>query len=250
MSTAVRANGVGVRFLFDRDRRVVTPSLARLRRRGAEAWGLRDVTLEVGAGEAVALLGRSGAGKTTLLRVIAGVLPADVGDVVVDGRLASLLSVGAGLMAPLTGRENAALLGVLAGLTRRDARRRLESVRERSGLGEAFERPVSSYSQGMRARLGFAAADEPDTELLLLDEVHEALDHEYREVVEARAEELLAAGGAVVAAGHDHPLLERISTRALWMDGGRVVADGRFADVRARYLREAEAADRAAASII
>ena len=81
-------------------------------------------------------------------------------------------------MAPLTGRENATLLGVLSGHTRRDARRRLGTVRERSGLGDAFERPVSSYSQGMRARLGFAAADEPDTELLLLDEVHEALDHE------------------------------------------------------------------------
>jgi len=248
VSASVRASGVGVRFLFDRDRRVVTPRLARLRRRGTEAWGLREVTFTIAAGEAVALLGRSGAGKTTLLRVIAGVLPADEGVMEVEGRVASLLSVGAGLMAPLTGRENATLLGVLSGHTRRDARRRLGTVRERSGLGDAFERPVSSYSQGMRARLGFAAADEPDTELLLLDEVHEALDHEYREVVEARARALVASGGAVVAAGHDHPLLERISTRALWMDAGRVVADGGFAEIQARYLRASAAAEAAAAA--
>ncbi len=78
--------------------------------------------------------------------------------------------------------------------------------------------------------------------------MHEALDHEYREVVEARATELLAAGGAVVAAGHDHPLLERISTRALWMDGGRVVADGRFAEVQRRYLHESDADERATAA--
>lgn len=236
----MRADALGVRFLFDRNRRVVTPNLARLRRRGTEAWGLREVSFAARPGEAVALLGRSGAGKTTLLRVIAGVLPADEGSIVVEGQVVSLLSVGAGLMATLTGRENAALLGVLGGLTRRDARQRLDAVRERSGLGDAFERPVSSYSQGMRARLGFAALDRPGTDLLLLDEVHEALDHEYREVVEERARELLADGGVVVAAGHDHPLLERICTRALWMDGGRVVADGRFAEIQADYLSDGE----------
>ena len=239
MTATVSSRELGVRFQFDRQSRVVTPSLARLRRRGTEAWGLRSVSFEARPGEAIALLGRSGAGKTTLLRVIAGVLPADEGSIEVEGRVASLLSVGAGLMGTLTGRENAALLGVLAGLSRREALRALELVRERSGLGSSFERPVSSYSQGMRARLGFAAADQAGTDVLLLDEVHEALDHEYREVVEARAGELVAQGGIVVAAGHDHPLLERICTRALWMDDGRVVADGLFPDVQSRYLANA-----------
>ena len=173
--------------------------------------------------------------------MLAGVLVADAGRIDVDGRIASLLSVGAGLMAPLTGRENASLLGVLAGLTRAEATARIEDVRERSGLEDAFERPVSSYSQGMRARLGFAAADLPWTDVLLLDEVHEALDHEYREVVEARAQEIVAAGGVVVAAGHDHPLLDRICTRALWIDGGRIVADGPFAELQEQYLAHAHA---------
>ena len=243
MTTAVRAEGLGVRFLFDRNRRIVTPNLARLRRRGAEAWGLRDVSFAARAGEAIALLGRSGAGKTTLLRMIAGVLPADEGSIEVEGSVASLLSVGAGLMASLTGRENAVLLGVLSGVPRGEAVERLDLVRERSGLGASFERPVSSYSQGMRARLGFAAADQAGTDVLLLDEVHEALDHEYREVVEKRAKELLTGGGIVVAAGHDHPLLERICTRALWMDGGHVVGDGPFAELQARYLSDGSPAE-------
>jgi ABC-type polysaccharide/polyol phosphate transport system ATPase subunit len=93
----------------------------------------------------------------------------------------------------------------------------------------------------MRARLGFAAADLPWTDVLLLDEVHEALDHEYREVVEARAQEIVAAGGVVVAAGLDHPLLDRICTRALWIDGGRIVADGPFAELQEQYLAHAHA---------
>jgi ABC-type polysaccharide/polyol phosphate transport system ATPase subunit len=235
----IRVASLGIRFQFDRNKQVVTPNLARLRRRGTEAWGLHDVTFDAEQGDAIGLVGPSGAGKSTLLRVLAGVLVPDVGEVRVNGEIASLLSVGAGLMAPLTGRENGALLGVLAGLTRDDATARLEEIRERSGLEEAFERPVSSYSQGMRARLGFAAADLPWTDVLLLDEVHEALDHEYREVVEARAQEIVAAGGVVVAAGHDHPLLDRICTRALWIDGGRIVADGPFQELQERYLAHA-----------
>ena len=241
MTPRIRAEALGVRFQFDRNQPVVTPNLARLRRRGTAAGGLRDVTFHAEPGEAIGLLGPSGAGKSTLLRILAGVLVADEGHVEVNGEIASLLSVGAGLMAPLTGRENASLLGVLAGLTRADAAARLPEVRERSGLEEAFERPVSSYSQGMRARLGFAAADLPWTDVLLLDEVHEALDHEYREVVEVRARKIVAAGGLVVAAGHDHPLLDRICTRALWIDGGRIAADGPFRELQERYLAHAHA---------
>lgn len=238
MTPRIRAEALGVRFQFDRNRRVVTPNLARLRRRGTEAWGLRDVTFDAEPGEAIGLLGPSGAGKSTLLRVLAGVLVADAGHVETTGEIASLLSVGAGLMAPLTGRENALLLGVLAGLTRSGATARLEDVRRRSGLEDAFERPVSSYSQGMRARLGFAAADLPWTDVLLLDEVHEALDHEFRAVVEARAHEILRAGGIVVAAGHDHDLLRRLCERALLLKNGRVLADGPFDEVQETYLGE------------
>ena len=182
MSAHVRARGVGVEFLFDKQHRLVSPTLARVkaRRAGTSSWGLRDIDLEIGPGEAVALVGRSGGGKTTLLRTIAGVFTPDAGTIEVEGRIGALLSVGAGVMSPLTGRENAQLLGVLAGLSVRDARRATPNVQAASGLGNSFDRPVSSYSQGMRARLGFATADEANPTILLLDEVHEALDHEYR----------------------------------------------------------------------
>ena len=142
-------------------------------------------------------------------------------------------------MAPLTGRENAELLGVLAGMSVRESKRAIPNVEAASGLGRSFERPVSSYSQGMRARLGFATADEANPAILLLDEVHEALDHEYRALVQERARQILAAGGIVVAAGHDHPLLEQLSSRALWLDGGQIVADGPFETVRgSAYLAQ------------
>jgi ABC-type polysaccharide/polyol phosphate transport system ATPase subunit len=138
-------------------------------------------------------------------------------------------------LTPLTGRENSLLLGVLGGFSRAEAKARLPQIKERSGLEEAFERSVSSYSQGMRARLGFAVAASAEPEILLLDEVHEAVDQHYREVIESRAQGVRDAGGIMVAAGHDHAVLERMCDRAILFEQGRVVADGPFDDVRAVY---------------
>lgn len=237
MSGLVGAQGLGVLFRFDRQHRVVTPAMARLRRAGPRVWGLRGVDFAVGPGEGVALVGPSGSGKTSLLRLIAGVLVPDEGRVEVSGRVGSLLAVHAGLMPRLTGRENSMLLGVLAGLSPAQTRASLEAIKDRSGLEDAFERAVSSYSGGMRARLGFAVADCQEVDVLLLDEVHEALDHEFRETVAERARAIRGRGGIVVAAGHDHPVLEGMCGRAIHLEHGEVAGDGPFERVLEEYLR-------------
>jgi ABC-type polysaccharide/polyol phosphate transport system ATPase subunit len=234
----IEARQVGVRFLFDRQRRVVTQTAAVLRRKGSETWGLRELSLSIGPGEGVALLGASGSGKTTLLRLLGGVYEPDAGTLEVRGNVATLLSIDAGLLPLLTGRENALHLSVIAGLTRAQARAALPAIKERSDLGDYFERPVSSFSQGMRARLGLAVADERNTQILLLDEVHEALDHEFRQKLERRAHALLADGGIVVAAGHDHPMLRRLCDRALYLRDGTLRAEGPFEQVQRQYLAE------------
>jgi len=245
MNAAIDACELGVRFYFDRQRRPVTPALAGLRRRVSESWGLRDLSFSIGPGESVALIGPSGAGKTTLLRSLAGIFVPDAGRLEVRGRVASLLSIDAGLLPRLTGRENCLLLAVLGGLSRAEARAAVARVKERSGLAEAFDRPVSSFSQGMSARLGYAVAEQTRPQVLLLDEVHEALDHEFRAIVEETAQKIVGSGGIVVAAGHDHPLLEQLCGRALLLRGGKVAADGAFLDVRAAYFAEAEMDGRA-----
>lgn len=234
--TSVVADGVGVEFWFDRQRRVMTPFAARIRRHASHTWGLRGVDFRIDGGGSVALIGATGSGKTTLLRMVAGVLGADEGRVAVHGRVGSLLSTNGGLMTSLTGRENTLLIGTLAGLSRAQARAAIDHVHARSKLGESFERPVSSYSQGMRARLGFSIIEASEPELLLLDEVHEALDDEFRGLLEERVLDVVGKGGIVVAAGHDHTLLNRICERALLLRAGRLVADGEFADVRREYL--------------
>lgn len=235
MTAAVHAQNAGVSFLFDRQNRVITPVLGRLRRHGATVWGLRGVDVRIEAGEGVALIGLTGSGKTTFLRLLAQVLVPDEGRVDVRGRIGSLLSVQAGLLTPLTGRENSMLLGVLAGLSRAEVKQRLPRIKERSGLGDAFERSVSSYSQGMRARLGFAVASSSDPQVLLLDEVHEAVDQRYRDVIETQARTIRERGGIVVAAGHDHQVLEQVCDRAILFREGRVQADGPFRQVQSLY---------------
>jgi ABC-type polysaccharide/polyol phosphate transport system ATPase subunit len=237
----IDAEHVGVRFFFDRHRRVITPNASRFRSGSSSTWGLREVNFSARDGEGIALIGRSGSGKTTLLRLLAGVYVPDKGRLRVRGRVASLLAIDAGLIQLLTGRENAMLLGVLGGLTRSESKRALARVKERCALGDAFEYPVSAYSQGMRARLGFAVAEEVEPRILLLDEVHEALDHEFRSIVQDRARELIAAGGIVVATGHDHPLLEQLCRRAIYLHDGAIRADGPFGGVQQTYLDDVEA---------
>jgi lipopolysaccharide transport system ATP-binding protein len=231
VSCGVVVQDLGVRFAFDRQRRPVTPALARLRRKCSSAWGLRGVTFSVEPGEGVGLIGPNGAGKTTVLRTIAGVLAPDEGRVEVRGRIGAVLSIDAGLLPRLTGRENSLLLGVLAGMTRTDVRARLPSIQERSGLGEAFDRPVASYSQGLRARLGFAVIDEAEPQVLLLDEVHEAVDHSFRAAAEERAARIRQQGGIVIAAGHDHEALGRLCDRAVAMERSTVRAIGPFDEI-------------------
>ena len=218
MTARIVVERLGVTFHLDRQRRPTTPALTRLRRRCTARWTLRGVSFTIEPGAGVGLLGPNGAGKTTLLRVIAGVLTPDEGRVLVRGRVGSLLSTNAGLMPSLTGRENSLLLGVLAGLPRSHARERLESIKHRSGLGDVFEHPVSTYSQGMRARLGFAVIEQADPDVLLLDEVHEAIDESFRQRLRERVIEVRARGGIVVAAGHDHAELSTLCDRALMLD--------------------------------
>ena len=233
----ISASGLGVRFLFDRQGRPMTPGLARVRGRVSESWGLREVDVELGPGDTVALVGANGAGKTTMLRALAGVYEPDEGSLRVGGHVGALLSVSAGLLPRLTGRENAVVLAVLAGMTRAQARSAVEAVGTRAGLGEAFDRPSLSYSAGMKARLALAVIEHGQPDVLLLDEVHEALDVGVRETLIDLVRRTAARGGIVVAAGHDLAELDRMCERALLFGDGRLTADGPFEEVAERHRR-------------
>ena len=145
-----------------------------------DVWALRDVSAEIARGEAVGLIGRNGSGKTTLLRVIAGIIKPTAGRVRTEGRIGSLLELGAGFHLDFTGRENVFLNGAIQGLRRADIKQRFDEIVAFAELENAIDRPVRTYSSGMTMRLGFAIAAFLDADILLLDEVFAVGDEAFQ----------------------------------------------------------------------
>ncbi len=197
---------------------------------------LEAVSFSVAPGEAVGIVGRNGSGKSTLLQILAGALRPTTGDVSIEGRLGTLLDLTAGINPEYTGAENAVVLGMLAGLSRSEVRARLDAIREFSGLGDAFDRPVKSYSSGMTMRLGFSAAIHGDPEVLLIDEALAVGDAFYQQRCLRKMRALRDAGVTIVLVSHDPSAVISLCDRALWLENGRVLEAGEPKNVLRLYL--------------
>ncbi len=199
-------------------------------------WALRGLDLTIRKGERVGVVGPNGAGKTTLLKAFSGVLPPAEGSVVVCGRIAPLFGLGGGFRNDLTGRENIYLNGAILGMSRRDLEGRVDRIVEFAGVGDFIEAPLHTYSSGMRARLGFSVATDISPEILLLDEVFSAGDAEFRAKATARLETFFKEGKTVVVVSHAMDQIKRLCNRALYIESGRVAADGEPNEVIDHYL--------------
>ena len=204
-----------------------------------ELHALSHVTLHVRRGETVGVMGRNGAGKSTLLKVIARVLEPTAGSVSVTGMVAPLLELGAGFDGELTGRENVFLNGAIMRRTRKEMQRRLPDIVAFAELEQFIDAPLRTYSTGMAARLGFALATDVEPEILLIDEVLAVGDMEFQERCVARIRTFLESGATLVLVSHSPQQVAQLCQRAVWLDAGRVVADGRAADVAEAFLEHA-----------
>ncbi len=189
-------------------------------------WALEDVSLSVGEGETMGLIGANGSGKSTLLRLIGGLGAPTRGRIVRTRRIEAMLSLGDGLDPYLTGRENAITVGILSGLRRREIVSRLDEIVAFAELEEFFDRPLRTYSEGMKLRLAFAAAMSTEPEVLLIDEVMSVGDLRFQDRCFARLEELQARGTTVLLASHDETHIRRLCNRVVWLAKGRVRAEG------------------------
>ena len=222
-------------------------AFGRLSSTGKEA--LAGIDLEIEAGTTLGVVGRNGSGKTTLLRILAGVLRPTEGRVRTNGRIAGLLELSAGIDPNFSGGENAILLGVMAGATRREMRARLDAIREFSGLGEAFDQPVRSYSSGMSLRLAFSTAVHSDPEILLIDEVLAVGDAFFQQSCLLRIRQLQARGCTIVLVTHDPSAVLGFCSRAIWLEHGRIVCSGDPAKVVREYLGSRRCALRRGSSL-
>lgn len=200
-----------------------------------EFWALEDVSLEVGTGEAVGVIGRNGAGKTTLLQVIAGVLQPTAGDVRVEGRVTALLELGSGFNPEYTGRENILLSGQILGFSEDQMKQRVDVITQFAELEAFVDQPVKTYSTGMMMRLAFAAAIHVDPDVLIVDEALSVGDVYFQRKSLDRMEYFRKAGKTVLFVSHDPQLVQRFCTRALWLEGGKVALSGEAREVVTAY---------------
>jgi len=197
---------------------------------------LRNLNLDLRAGQRVGIIGHNGAGKSTLLRLLAGIYEPTRGKRLVDGRISSLFDLMVGFESDGTGWENIRYRGYLQGETPRSIKRKIKAIADFTELGEFLDMPVRYYSAGMLVRLGFAIATAIDPEILLIDEVLSVGDMSFQIRARQRLKEMIDRAQLLVVVSHDLNTVADLCNRGLWMDQGRLRMDGPMKDVIAAYI--------------
>jgi teichoic acid transport system ATP-binding protein len=198
-------------------------------------WPVRGINIEGFRGEILGIIGANGSGKTTICKLISGILKPDEGQAEVKGDVSALFSLGMGFNKELTGRENIQLNAMLLGISKKELPRYIEEIVEFSGLGEFVDRPVKTYSSGMRARLGFSIVAYMDPEILVLDEALNTGDLEFSEKASEKMNDLVRKAKMVVLVTHNIDYAERHCTRLIWLDKGKIRAEGDPSEVAELY---------------
>lgn len=200
-------------------------------------WVLRDVSFDVGTGEAMGIVGGNGAGKSTLLKIIAGVVKPTTGSVFLGGRVAALLELGTGFHPDFTGRENVYTSGQLKGLSRYELDEKIQEIEEFADIGDYFDQPLRTYSSGMQVRLAFAVATAVRPEMFIVDEALSVGDATFQRKCFRRMEEFLASGTTLLLVSHSTDMVRKICRRAVFIHQGAVVCMGKADEVCNEYER-------------
>jgi lipopolysaccharide transport system ATP-binding protein len=205
--------------------------------RNEDLWALRDLNLEIEAGETLGIIGKNGAGKSTLLKILSRITSPTNGRVKIKGRIAALLEVGTGFHPELTGRENIFLNGAILGMTRREIRTKLDDIVSFSGVGQFIDTPVKRYSTGMALRLGFAVGAFLEPEILIVDEVLAVGDAEFQSKCLGKIKEVSGVGRTVLFVSHNMSAVRSLCRNAILLENGRLSKTGKADEVVKAYLQ-------------
>jgi ABC-2 type transport system ATP-binding protein len=237
--TVISGKGLGKRYLKVIDKPTILGSLISIgRSKGTELWAVKDVDIDVEAGESVAIIGRNGSGKTTMLKILSGVTQPTVGRLEVNGRVAPLIGIGVGFRKEMSGRENVLLNGMLLGLTRREVESNLESIVGFAELWDFIDTPVKFYSSGMYLRLGFSVAVHTNPDIMLVDEILAVGDLSFQVKCLDRLRAIQASGTTIVMVSHSLQAVRSLCSRALLLRAGSAVFDGDTETAIAKYYEQ------------
>ena len=201
-----------------------------------EFYALNDVSFEIKKGETVGIIGKNGAGKSTLLKIITGVLTPSSGHVHVNGRIASLLELGAGFNPEYTGVENIYLQGTLMGYSKEEMEAKIDEILAFADIGDFVYQPVKSYSSGMFARLAFAVAINVDPDILIVDEALSVGDAAFQNKCIRKMEEIGKKGITILFVSHDTQTINKFCNRAIWLNGGIIKEQGKPELILENYM--------------
>lgn len=202
-------------------------------------WALRDISMDVGYGEVLGVIGKNGAGKSTLLKILSRVTEPTRGRALLYGNLGSLLEVGTGFHPELTGRENIFLNGAIMGMKRAEVERKFEQIVEFAEIGKFLDTPVKRYSSGMYVRLAFAVAANLEPDILFIDEVLAVGDAAFQKKCLGKMGDVARAGRTILFVSHNMVALQNLCTRAVLISEGRLVDEGEPRAIIAQYLNNA-----------
>lgn len=247
--SAIVVDDVSKRFRLQSDRAHSVKELVTRRDRGRDHddfWALRNVSLEIPEGSMYALVGHNGSGKSTLLRCIAGIYRPTSGSVAIEGRVSTLLELGAGFHPDLTGRENVYMNATILGMSRKQIDAAFDEIVGFAGVEEFIDSPVKIYSSGMYVRLGFSVAVHVDPEILIVDEVIAVGDAEFQRKCFDHLYALRKKGVTIVVVTHGIGTVEAMCDGAAWLDHGRLQITGTGPEVAAAYIGKVNAEEREA----
>ncbi len=242
----ITIKNVTKRFKVFTDRAVTLKEkvLFKKRRKYKEREVLRDISLTINKGEVVGLVGENGSGKSTLLKLMTGILYPEAGEIEVNGRVSSLLELGAGFHPDMSGRDNVYTNAAIYGLSKKETDERFQRILDFSELHEFIDNPVRTYSSGMYMRLAFSVAINVDADILLIDEILAVGDANFQAKCYRKLEQLKEAGITIVFVSHDTSVVNRFCGRAVWINKGRIAKDGdriRVTNAYLKYMAEKQA---------
>lgn len=206
------------------------------RNRCEELKVLQDISFSIEKGEAVGLIGHNGCGKSTTLKMLTRIMYPDSGKIIMNGRVSSLLELGAGFHPDMTGIENIYINASIFGLSKKEINKRLTDIIEFAELGDFLNNPVRTYSSGMYMRLAFAVAINVDADILLIDEILAVGDVKFREKCLKKLKEIKEQGTTIVLVSHSLGQIESFCNRTIWIHDGQVRKDGAPQEVHKEYL--------------
>ncbi len=231
-------------------KRLILHSMTRKYRAPARRRVLASVDFSVDRGEKIGIIGENGSGKSTLLKVVSGILQLTTGTVTVSGRIAPLIELGAGFDPDLSLKENIIYYGVLLGFSKAEMLERVARILAFAELSERANEPLKALSSGMNARLAFAVATDEHPDILLLDEVLSVGDENFRAKSAERLEALWSDRATIVVVSHDLAFIKTQCERVLWLQQGRIVADGHPLEIVGAYQRAAAAPRRRESTLV